>query len=111
MNTPSEPTTPPAGKASTPPIPAVAPHRAHLQAEGQTARISIHPPLDVGALAELAHLLEAWNEPPALKALVLDLTSCASAESASARGGAESRQGRVRERALTVAQERALAAL
>lgn len=98
-------------------MPPVATQRVQLQEQGQTARISMHPPLDVGTLAELAHLLDAWNGSPALKALVLDLTPCASsaaaasAESTGSRGVAESRQGRVRERALTVAQERTLAAL
>jgi enoyl-CoA hydratase/carnithine racemase len=112
MTTPSEPTA--AGKTPPPTAPPVATQRVQLQEQGQTARVSIHPPLDVGALAELAHLLDAWQMPPALKALVLDLTpsaTTASAESAGSQRMAESRQGRVRERALTVAQERVLAAL
>lgn len=111
MTTPPEPPTAP-GKAPAPPV---ATQRVQLQEAGPTARISIHPPLDVGTLAELAHLLDDWRGSPALKALVLDLTPSSagpgSAESAGSRGVAESRQGRVRERALAVAQERVLAAL
>ncbi|HEU5368805.1 MAG TPA: enoyl-CoA hydratase-related protein [Ktedonobacterales bacterium] len=112
MNTPSEPTTPAPG---TPAQPSLAVHRVQLQEAGQTARISIHPPLDVATLAELAHLLEAWETPASLKAVVLDLTPCgganAASESAGSKGMLESRQGRVRERAQMVAQERVLAAM
>lgn len=117
MNTPFDPTTPAPGTMPTPATPALTTHRTTLLEEPYTARISINPPLDVGALAELAHLLDTWQAPPSLKALVLDLTPCASgtnvanAEHTGGRGLLESRQGRVRERALTVAQERVLAAL
>ncbi len=93
----------------------LATQRIYLQEAAHTAQITVNPPLDVGALAELAHLLDAWRAPHGLKALALDLTPCGanhtSIESAGSRGLLESRQGRVRERALTVAQERVLAAL
>src|SRR5690242_14095095 len=113
MNSPSEPTTPAPGAPAQPPLAA---HRVQLQEAGQTARISIHPPLHVATLAELAHLLEAWDMPTDLKAVALDLTPCGSAnaatgENAGGKGLLESRQGRVRERAQTVAQERVLAAM
>jgi enoyl-CoA hydratase/carnithine racemase len=78
------------------------------------ARVSMHPPLDVGALAELAHLLDAWHAPKSLKVLALDLTPCASGLNSEGAGSPrlpESRQGRVHARALAVAQERVLAAL
>ncbi len=117
MNTPSEQTRPVPGAQTTPAAAPLAAHRVSLQAEGQTARVSINPPLDVGTLAELAHLLDAWTAPSDLKAVALDLTACASvasapnADGAASKGLLENRQGRVRERALSVAQERALAAL
>ncbi len=85
--------------------------------EAHVARLSISPLLDAATLAELAHLLETWNPPATLKALVLDLTACANSisppntESAGGKGLLEGRQGRVRERALNVAQERVLASL
>ncbi len=116
MSTPPEQTTPVSGAQTTPATPLAA-HRVSLQEAGHTARISINPPLDVGTLAELAHLLDAWNAPSGLKAVVLDLTACGSSPSAgspdgtASKGLLENRQGRVRERALTVAQERVLAAL
>jgi enoyl-CoA hydratase/carnithine racemase len=116
MNTPSEQPMHIPGTPPPPANPALVTHRVQLQEAGQTARISINPPLDVGTLAELAHLLDAWHAPSSLKALVLDLASCgsganpASAESAGSKGILEGRQGRVRERALAVAQERMLAA-
>lgn len=112
MNSPSEPTTPAPGAPAQPPLAA---HRVQLQEAGQAARITLHPPLDVATLAELAHLLEAWETPANLKATVLDLTPCGSANAASENAGGkgllESRQGRVRERAQMVAQERVLAAM
>ncbi len=117
MHTPPEPTTPSPGTTPAPAAPALNTHRFQLHEARQTARVSIHPPLDVGTLAELAHLLDTWHAPTDLKAFVLDLSACASvANAASADGAAtkgllEGRQGRVRERALTVSQERVLAAL
>jgi enoyl-CoA hydratase/carnithine racemase len=114
MNTPSEPTTPAPGAPAQPPLAA---HRVQLQEAGQAARITIHPPLDAATLAELAHLLEAWETPASLKAVALDLTPCGSGanaapgETADSKGLLESRQGRVRERAQMVAQERVLAAM
>jgi enoyl-CoA hydratase/carnithine racemase len=92
-------------------------HRVRLVKEKHIARLNISPVLDAATLAELAHLLEAWNPPPALKALVLDLSACAGspglphAESVGGKGLLEGRQGRVRERALNIAQERVLASL
>lgn len=90
--------------------------RIHLREEAQVAYLSINPPLDATTLAELTHTLDTWQAPADLKAFVLDLTTCAGISPATADGTAEkrlleSRQGRVRERALTVAQDRALAAL
>lgn len=116
MNTPFEPARPAPGTPPTPAAPSLTTQRVRLQQEAQTARISIHPPLDVGTFAELAHLLDTWNAPPGLKALVLDLTPCASATNAantesSGKGALESRPGRVRAHALAVAQERVLAAV
>ncbi len=115
MTTPSGTTTPP---SDTPPIPAATTtHRVRLVEEAHVARLSISPLLDAATLAELAHLLETWNPPATLKVLVLDLTACANsisppnAESAGGKGWLEGRQGRVRERALNVAQERVLASL
>ncbi len=117
MSTPSEQPTPVSGAQPTPAAASPASHRVSLQEAEHTARISITPPLDVGTLAELAHLLDAWNAPSDLKAVVLDLTACGNgtstnnADGAANRGLLENRQGRVRERALAVAQERVLAAL
>lgn len=116
MNTPPGPATPPPGTPPTPATTATA-HRVRLVEEAQVARLNISPPLDAATLAELAHLLDTWNPPDALKALVLDLTACTgsastpNAESAGGKGLLEGRQGRVRERALIVAQERVLASL
>src|SRR5579871_5386080 len=70
MSTPPEQTTPVSGAQTTPATPLAA-HRVSLQEAGHTARISINPPLDVGTLAELAHLLDAWNAPPAAAAQAL----------------------------------------
>ncbi|HEY7348545.1 MAG TPA: enoyl-CoA hydratase-related protein [Ktedonobacterales bacterium] len=117
MNTPFDPNTPAPGTPPTPAAPSFTTHRVDIQETAYTARISINPPLDVSALAELAHLLDTWNAPPGLKSLALDLTPCGSGANAAniegvgSKGLLEGRQGRVRERALTVAQERALAAL
>jgi enoyl-CoA hydratase/carnithine racemase len=116
-STPSEQTTPLPGAQPTSGAGTQTAHRVSLHEAGQTARIGINPPLDVGTLAELAHLLDAWHAPSHLKAVVLDLTACGSgtsannADGAASRGLLENRQGRVRERALSVAQERSLAAL
>jgi enoyl-CoA hydratase/carnithine racemase len=116
MSTPPEQTTPVSGSQATPAAAPIIAHRVSLQEAGHTVRISINPPLDVSTLAELAHLLDGWNAPSRLKVVVLDLTACGSAstgsaEGASSKGLLENRQGRVRERALTVAQERVLVAL
>ena len=89
MHTPPEPTTPSPGTTPTPAAPALNTHRLQLHEAQQTARVSIHPPLDVGTLAELAHLLDSWSAPTDLKAFVLDLSACASiANTASADGAA-----------------------
>ncbi len=101
---------------STTPTPLTTPpaiHRVRLQEEAAIARLIINPPLDAAAFAELAHQLDTWKAPQHLKALALDLTACGSsaAEHTGGKGLVDSRQSRVRERALTVAQERVLAAL
>lgn len=104
------------GAQKTPPITAPT-ARIHLREEARVTYLSISPPLDATTLAELTHTLDTWQAPEHGKAFVLDLTNCAgSASPASPEGAAEkklveSRQGRVRERAMTVAQDRALAAL
>ncbi len=113
MKRPFEPGASAPGASSTPDTPMPVTQRVQLWATAHMARLTINPPLDVGTLAELAHLLDTWSAPPALKALVLDLTPCAAAggESAGAKGLLDGRQGRVRERALIVAQERVLVGL
>lgn len=113
MNISSESNTPTSGAQST----TVTAHRVVLHTETPLAYLYISPPLDAATLAEVTHLLDTWHVPTSLKALVLDLTACANGstlpgtESGAGKPHLESRQGRVRERALTVAQERALAAL
>ncbi len=102
-------------------LPVTAPARRIQMQESQTSlRLILSPPLEAASLAELSHLLENWNPPPTLCALVLHLALPAAAvnnlyagssEASSAKSLHETRQGRVRERALIVAQERALAAL
>lgn len=92
------------------------PARIHLREEARVAYLSINPPLDGATLAELTHALDTWQVPEDLTAFVLEMTNCPGAGSlAGAEGGekrlSETRQGRVRERALVVAQERAQAAL
>src|SRR5579859_406774 len=117
MSTPFEsaPATP--NTAPTPFTPPPATHRVRLQEQGPIARLSIIPPLDATTFAELAHLLDTWNAPQRLNALALDMTACnigpsvSTTENTAGKGLAEGRQNRVRERALTVAQERVLAAL
>jgi enoyl-CoA hydratase/carnithine racemase len=104
------------GAQHTPSITAAA-ARIHLREEAQVAYLSISPPLDSATLAELTHTLDTWQMPQHLKAFVLEMTNCAgnisptSAEGAAEKRLSETRQGRVRERALVVAQERAQAAL
>lgn len=99
------------------PAPITAPAaRIRLREEARVAYLNINPPLDATTLAELTHTLDTWQAPADLKAFVLDLTTCATSSLPGAEGAAdkkllESRQGRVRERALAVAQDRALAAL
>lgn len=88
--------------------------RIRLREEARVAYLSINPPLDAATLAELTHTLDTWQAPADLKAFVLDLTTSVSssgAEGAADKKLLESRQGRVRERALAVAQDRTLAAL
>lgn len=91
--------------------------RIHLREEARVAYLSISPPLDATTLAELTHTLDTWQASAREKAFVLDLTNCAGSVSQVSTEGApekrllESRQGRVRERALAVAQERTLGAL
>jgi enoyl-CoA hydratase/carnithine racemase len=91
-----------------------------VQESLHSLRLTLSPPLEAATLAELSHVLENWNPPPTLCALVLHLAPLASAanglhmgsgEAANTKSLHETRQGRVRERALIVAQERALAAL
>lgn len=116
MSTPIGPESAASGTQHTPSMPALS-ARVHLREEAQVAYFSINPPLDGAALAELTHTLDTWQTPAHLKACVLEMTNCAGASNqAGAEGAAEkrlpeTRQGRVRERALAVAQERALAAL
>ncbi len=100
------------------PIPPTFPiaQRIHLREERQVACLRIHPPLDAATLAELIHILERWQRPEKLKALLLDITACGCSaspitESALGKGTPESRQGRVRERALAVAMKRAQATI
>src|SRR5690242_19336213 len=100
------------------PAPITAPAaRIRLREEARVAYLSINPPLDATTLAELTHILDTWQAPADLNAFVLDLTTCVTSANPSGAEGTtdkkllESRQGRVRERALAVAQERALAAL
>jgi hypothetical protein len=109
--TPSSSTTSPTG------IPT---RRIQTQESQRRLHLAISPPLEVAALAELSHFLENWNPPPTLYILVLHLAFPTQPPSgphpgnSEAMGGKslhETRQGRVRERALIVAQERALAAL
>jgi enoyl-CoA hydratase/carnithine racemase len=101
--------------------PAAAPtRRIQAQESRHSLHLTISPPLEAAALAELSHFLENWTPSPTLCVLVLHLALAA--QSASSPQGSsrdasgskalhETRQGRVRERALIVAQERALAAL
>jgi enoyl-CoA hydratase/carnithine racemase len=116
MSTPIGPETAASGAQHTPSTTAP-PSRIHLREEAQVAYLSISSPLDGAALAELAHTLDTWQTPEHLKAFVLEMTngagsiSPASAEGTAERRLPETRQGRVRERALVVAQERAQAAL
>lgn len=116
MSTPIGPETAASGTQHTPSTTAP-PSRIHLREEAQVAYLSISSPLDGAALAELAHTLDTWQTPEHLKAFVLEITNCAgsinpaSAEGAAEKRLSETRQGRVRERALVVAQERAQAAL
>jgi enoyl-CoA hydratase/carnithine racemase len=113
MNRSSESSKPTSGAQST----TATAHRVALHSDTSLAYLSISPPLDAATLAEVTHLLDTWHAPTPFKALVLDLTACAhssmlpSTENGAGKPPLESRQGRVRERALTVAQERALAAL
>lgn len=114
MNTPSESSPPAQGTQSAS---SLTTHRVAVHTEGPFASLHISLPLDAATLAELTHTLDTWQTPTPLKALVLDLTPCASistlpgAENGAGKPHLESRQGRVRERALTVAQERALSTL
>ncbi|HEU5199627.1 MAG TPA: enoyl-CoA hydratase-related protein, partial [Ktedonobacterales bacterium] len=116
MSTPFGPEAAASGAQPTPSI-TIPAARIHLREEAPVAYLSISPPLDSATLAELTHTLETWQMPAHLKAFVLEMTNCAGSSSpASAEGAAkkrleETRQGRVRERALVVAQERAQAAL
>lgn len=117
MTTPPESSIPASGTQPTSPAVTAAAYRVALRTEKSLASLQLNPPLDAATLAELAHTIESWHTSTPLKALVLDLTPCASsstppgAENGAGKPHLESRQGRVRERALTVAQERALAAL
>jgi enoyl-CoA hydratase/carnithine racemase len=105
--------------SSAPPSAAPA-RRLQIQESQHSLRLTLSPPLEAATLAELSHVLENWNPPPTLCALVLHLAPPASAanglhtgssEASNTKSVHETRQGRVRERALIVAQERALAAL
>jgi 1,4-dihydroxy-2-naphthoyl-CoA synthase len=109
MSTPSS--------AAQPTAPA---RRILIQEHPQHLRLTLSPPLEAAALAELSHFLESWNPPLALCVLVLTLSCSVQSASGPHPGSGdvsagknlhETRQGRVRERALIVAQERALAAL
>ncbi len=116
MSTPFGPEAAASGAQHTPSMTASS-ARVHLREEAQVAYLSISPPLDGAALAELTHTLDTWQTPEHFKAFVLEMTNCAgsisptSAEGAAEKRLPETRQGRVRERALVVAQERAQAAL
>lgn len=125
MNTSSSPAQPtPGGTPLTPPpssaLPSAAPARhIQIQESARSLHLTLSPPLEAATLAELSHLLEGWTPPPTLCVLVLHLALPSSAaggsgsahEAAGSKSLHETRQGRVRERALIVAQERALAAL
>lgn len=105
-----------AAASGTPKIPPMAAPaaRVHLREEARVTYLSIGPQLDAATFAELTHTLDVWQAPEYLKAFVLEMTNCAanaSAEGAAEKRLVESRQGRVRERALAVGQDRALAAL
>lgn len=116
MSTPFESASAASDAQKIPPITAPA-ARIHLREEARVAYLSINPPLDAATLAELTHALDTWQTPEDLKAFVLEMTngagnmSQASPEGAAEKQLTETRQGRVRERALAVAQERAQAAL
>ncbi len=106
--------------SSEQPSPAAPARRLQIQESQHSLRLTLHPPLEATTLAELSHVLEGWNPPPALCVLVLHLALPTHAPGGLPTGGHEpsgskslheTRQGRVRERALLVAQERALAAL
>ena len=93
--------TPEETPASASALPVTAPARRIQMQESQTSlRLTLSPPLEAASLAELSHLLENWNPPPVLQIF-----------RTYAWPGNIRELLNVIERALIVAQERALAAL
>jgi enoyl-CoA hydratase/carnithine racemase len=90
-----------------------------VQEQPTHLHLTLAQPPDATTLAELAHLLENWKPPETLRLLILHLalgtppnsSPQGPGEPSSSKHLPDTRQGRVRERAQSVAQERVLRAL